>query len=112
MRHVGSSLGISIVTVLLARNIQISHADMVSSMDPTVTAAVGSGAIQALGGDTAGMILGFIDSQITRQAAMVAYVDDFYLLFWGTLLAMPIILFMKPPRKPAPGDEDMHLAIE
>ena len=111
MRNVGSSLGISAVTVILARNMQISHADIVSSMDPTVTAAIGSGAIQALGGDTAGMVLGFINSEITRQAAMVAYIDDFYLLFWGTLVAMPIILLMKPPRKRT-GEEDMHLAIE
>lgn len=112
MRNVGSSLGISMVVVLLARNIQVSHSDIVSRMDPSITAAVGSGAVQALGGEIGGMVLSFIDGEVNRQAAMVSYIDDFYLLFWGTLAAMPIILLMRPPKKRAPGEEEMHLAIE
>ena len=111
MRNLGSSIGISIVTVVLARNLQISHADIVTHMDPAVTAAVGSGAVQSLGGDTGGMILGMINNEITRQAGMVAYVDDFLLLMWGTLASMPLVLFMRrPKRQPVP--EELHLAVE
>ena len=111
MRNVGSSLGISIVTVLLARNLQVSHADMVSSLDPAVGAAVGSGAVQSLGGDVGALILGSIDNEITRQAAMVSYVDDFYLLMWGSIVAIPLVMLMRSPKR-AQGDEDVHVAIE
>ncbi len=112
MRNVGSSLGISMVTVMLARNMQISHADMVSSLDPGVSAAIGSGAIQSLGGDAGAAVLGTVDAMISRQAAMVAYIDDFYLLMWGTLIAIPLVMFMRAPKRPKPGDEEVHLAIE
>ncbi len=111
MRNVGSSLGISVVTVMLARNIQISHADMVSTMSAAVTAAVGSGAVQSLGGDTGGAILAMVNGEITRQAAMVAYIDDFYLLMWGTIVAIPLVFLMKPNQRNAPTEE-LHLAIE
>jgi DHA2 family multidrug resistance protein len=43
---------------------------------------------------------------------MIAYIDDFYLLMWGTIVSIPIILLMRPPRRPKPGDEEVHLAIE
>jgi DHA2 family multidrug resistance protein len=46
-----------------------------------------------------------LNEEITRQATMVAYVDDFKLLVILALICMPLILLMRQPRKrPALGE--------
>lgn len=94
-RAVGSSFGISLVTVALARNTQISHSDLASH----VTSASGNGMIdfstierfQSAGE----MAMVMINAEISRQAAMVAYIDDFYMMFWLSLASLPLVLLMK-----------------
>lgn len=100
MRSLGASAGISWMTVLLARNIQTAHADLGSN----ITAATGSlvdvstiDRFQALG-DTA---ISLIDAEVNRQAAMIAYVNDFWLMMWITLAAAPLTLLMRRNRAPA-----------
>jgi DHA2 family multidrug resistance protein len=99
-RSLGASAGIAWMTVLLARNIQTAHADLGSN----ITAATGSivdfsttDRFQALG-DTA---MTLIDAEVNRQAAMIAYVDDFWLMMWITLAAAPLALMMRRNRAPA-----------
>ncbi|MBI1401893.1 MAG: DHA2 family efflux MFS transporter permease subunit [Porphyrobacter sp.] len=99
-RSLGASAGISWMTVLLARNIQTAHADLGSH----VTAATGNivdfsttDRFQALG-DTA---MTLVNAEITRQAAMIAYIDDFWLMMWITLAAAPLAFLMRKNRRPA-----------
>ncbi len=99
-RSLGASAGIAWMTVLLARNIQTSHADLATH----VTGANGStidvstmDRFQALG-DTAMTV---IDAEVNRQAAMIAYVDDFWLMMWITLAAAPLALLMRKNVGPA-----------
>ncbi len=99
-RSLGASAGISLMTVLLARNIQTSHADLGAH----VTAATGSildfstvDRFQALG-DTAMVLL---DAEVNRQAAMIAYLDDFWLMMWITLAAAPFAFLMRKNTEPA-----------
>jgi DHA2 family multidrug resistance protein len=42
---------------------------------------------------------------------MVAYVDDFRLMFVITIACMPMLLFMRKPRRAA-GAEPIHAAAE
>jgi DHA2 family multidrug resistance protein len=99
-RSLGASAGIAWMTVLLARNIQTAHADLGSN----ITAATGSlvdvstiDRYQVLG-DTA---LTLIDAEVNRQAAMIAYVDDFWAMMWITLAVAPLALLMRKTRAPA-----------
>ncbi len=101
-RSLGASAGIAWMTVLLARNIQTSHADL----GQHVTAATGSvvdfstiDRFQALG-DTA---MTLIDAEVNRQAAMIAYVDDFWLMMWITLAAAPLAFLMRGNKGRAAG---------
>ena len=77
MRNLGSSVGISIVTALLSQNTQINHATLAGpdAVQPALPAppALGPGA-SATGRPRA------LDAEITRQAAMIAYLDDFKLM--------------------------------
>ncbi len=99
-RSLGASAGISLMTVLLARNIQTSHADLSAH----VTAATGHildfstvDRFQALG-DTAMVLL---DAEVNRQSAMIAYLDDFWLMMWITLAAAPFAFLMRKNTQPA-----------
>jgi DHA2 family multidrug resistance protein len=46
-----------------------------------------------------------VDAEVTRQAAMVAYIDDFYMMMWMSLAAIPMVLLMRKNsgRAPAAG---------
>lgn len=99
-RSLGASAGIAWMTVLLARNIQTSHEELGSN----ITAATGNivdfsatNRFQALG-DTA---MTLMDAEVNRQAAMIAYIDDFWLMMWITLAAAPLALLMRRNAQPA-----------
>jgi DHA2 family multidrug resistance protein len=93
-RSVGSSIGISIMTALYARNIQISHADLSAHISGNLAGVLNSAAVKSLHpvSDAAAY---FVDAEINRQAAMIAYIDDFYLMMWFSLATLPLILLMK-----------------
>jgi DHA2 family multidrug resistance protein len=99
-RSLGASAGISWMTVLLARNIQTAHADLGSHVTAATTSIIDFSAtdrFQVLG-DAAAILL---DAEVNRQAAMIAYVDDFWLMMWITLAAAPLALLMRKNSRPA-----------
>ncbi|MSO55114.1 MAG: DHA2 family efflux MFS transporter permease subunit [Rhodospirillales bacterium] len=105
MRNLGSSLGVSVVMSLLARNIQINHA----SITETVTPFIGTQAGRPLPPlwDPATLAgLHALNDEITRQAAAIAYVNDFVLMMWMTILAIPLIALLRPPPRHVPGGGD------
>jgi DHA2 family multidrug resistance protein len=105
-RNLGSSIGISIVETLLTRNTQIVHATLAAHVTPF------SPLIRAQGpGLTAGHGLSALNAEVTRQAAMIAYDDDFKLMMWMTIAAIPLALLL---RKGAPrrGDTAAEAAAE
>ena len=36
-----------------------------------------------------------VNAEVTRQAAMVAYIDDFYLMMWLSFAAVPLVFLMR-----------------
>jgi DHA2 family multidrug resistance protein len=42
-----------------------------------------------------------IDGMVMQQAAMIAYLDDFKLMFWITLAAVPLLFLLRYRRSPA-----------
>jgi DHA2 family multidrug resistance protein len=101
LRSLGASIGISVVTTLLGTNIQTSHQDLAAHVTNSSVTLLDPSTADRFGvvGDTA---LAMIDAEINRQAAMVAYIDDFWAMMWVTLLAVPLVLLLRPPRPGAP----------
>lgn len=97
MRSIGQSAGISMVTVFLARNIQTSHADLVQHVTEKTVAGFNPSQLDRFGGaaDTAASL---VDAMINKQAAMIAYIDDFYLMAWISVLVLPFVLLLRRPR--------------
>lgn len=98
-RSLGASVGISMMAVLLARNIQISHQDLAGDITSSTGDIIDFSAIEQyqVVGDAA---VRLVDLEINRQAAMIAYLNDFYLIMWLTLLVAPLAFLIKPVALP------------
>ncbi|HEY4065852.1 MAG TPA: MDR family MFS transporter [Burkholderiaceae bacterium] len=97
VRNIGSSIGISLVQTLLVRNTQIAH----SSLAEKVTS--GQLALQGLPGSAgfgaqASAGLEMLNGEVTRQASMIAYVDDFILMLYLTLAMIPLLALIRPAK--------------
>ena len=101
-RNIGGSVGISIVTAALTRNLQIAHADIGAHVTDG-NAPMALGAITQQLGLPAQAGLALIDAEVNRQAAFIAYLDDFKLMMWVTFAAIPLVLLLKPPKLGAGG---------
>ncbi len=108
-RNIGGSIGISIVTTLLARNLQVAHADMVSHVTDQVLPTITQGVVAQLG-LPASSALALADAEITRQAAFIAYLDDFWIMQWITFASIPLVLLLRPAKPAAPGEPKMAMA--
>jgi DHA2 family multidrug resistance protein len=110
MRNIGSAIGIAVAQVLLVRNTQIAHAGLIERLGATNPNLVASPLGSAYGlPDPAGVAA--LNAEITRQAAMIAYVDDFLFMLILTLIVIPVLLLMRPPRAAAPKGAE-HVGLE
>ncbi len=107
IRNIGSSVGIALVQTLLVRNTQIAHESLVSQVNP---GAMNDGWLRLFRVDPTGA-LAALNEEVTRQAAMIAYLDDYKLMLILTLLVIPLILLIKPPGQGKPVEVD-HAALE
>ncbi len=93
VRNIGSSIGISIVTLMLTRNLQINHSVLgaeISPFNPNFTNAL-PGAARSL------VTMSQVEGLVTVQALMISYINDFKLMMIVTLCAMPLALLLKKP---------------
>src|SRR3989338_8200595 len=92
VRNIGSSIGISVVSVMLTRNVQINHAELgaaISTYNPNTVDA-----LQSMGRSP--LTLQIMDGLVNQQALMIGYINDFKLMMIVTLAALP-------PPPPPPG---------
>ncbi|MFC5068405.1 DHA2 family efflux MFS transporter permease subunit [Flaviflagellibacter deserti] len=109
VRNIGSAVGISVVTFLLTRNSSELHAELGASINPF------RASIQMLAGTpldpSTDLGRQIVDGMVNREAAIIAYADDFRLMMFIALAATPLLLFMKRPPKAQPG-EASHAALD
>ena len=93
-RNIGGSVGISIVSAQLVRMTQVAHADMASSITEQTIPTVDPTLLQTIApqGSTA---LAVINAEVTRQALVIAYLDDFKLMLLVTFAVLPLLLLMR-----------------
>ncbi|MGC1386281.1 MAG: DHA2 family efflux MFS transporter permease subunit [Candidatus Acidiferrales bacterium] len=102
-RNVGGSVGISLVTTMLSRRSQVHQADLTHSLNngnPQLQAALaamtrifisrGSSPSEA-----AHQAQGMIAAQLGRQATMLAYIDNFWMLAIAIGAMIPLVFLMK-----------------
>jgi MFS transporter, DHA2 family, multidrug resistance protein len=101
MRNLGGSVGISILVANLAENTQVVHSRLVEGLrldnplaQPPYVASPFS--LSAPNGIAA------LNAEVTRQAAMVAYIDDFKLIMLIALGCLLLLLLLRDARRKLP----------
>jgi DHA2 family multidrug resistance protein len=102
MRMLGGSVGISILEVQLAQNTQIVHSRLVEGLRPDNPLLQGhllphNFSLTAPSGVAA------LNAEVTRQASMIGYINDFKLMMLVILLSLPLLLFIKGAKRAAPA---------
>ena len=105
IRNVGGAIGISALQVLLISNMQVARAGLtqhVRADNPLMQQAMPGGPGGPFPGSPGGPGgpfpgLGAVNATITQHAAMIAYVDDYWLMAILTLLMLPILLLLRKP---------------
>lgn len=108
-RNIGSAIGVSATSTLLASSFQTVHSQLAEQITPFN---------RALQSGTQGMFMGPMtpfglqgaEAQIQYHAYVSAYANDFLLMFWTCLPLLPLLFFMRKPR--AQKSDVTELALE
>jgi MFS transporter, DHA2 family, multidrug resistance protein len=101
VRNIGSSIGISAVTLLLTRNMQINHAELTAFLNPY------NPNLRALippGTPVSAAMYQQLDGMVNIQSLMIGYIDDFRAMMLVTLCALPLALLLRRPAPPSGSD--------
>lgn len=98
LRNIGSSIGISIVMTKLAQNSQINHAAYANFITPfnlnlQHANELGIFSLNSVNG------LATLNAEVSRQAVVLAYLQDFRFMMWLVLSALPLLFLLKAPLK-------------
>ena len=99
-RSVGGSIGISVVTALLAKNIQTQH-EVLGAHLPDPGLLANDPLAASLTGSSTDTVLAIANGFVNQQASMVAYLDDFKLMMILTACSLPLVLLLRRPKGPA-----------
>ena len=97
LRNLGGSIGISVVVSRLSENLQANHAAFVNYIQPFnlgLRAATEQGLLSL--GTPAGLAL--LEGMVTREAAMLSYLQDFRFMMWMSLVSFPFVFLLRSPR--------------
>jgi DHA2 family multidrug resistance protein len=100
LRNLGSAIGISVTSALLEVSTQVNHADISSAVTPFNRALAGGAPLQYWNPLRPEGVAA-LDSVINRQGIIIAYSNDFKLLFLLTALTLPLVLLIRTPAKQA-----------
>ena len=104
-RNIGGSVGISVVTVLLASSLQTNHEELAARL-PDMGTLGNDPLVTSLTGGVTDTLVAIADGLVNQQAAMIAYLNDFKLMMMLTACALPLVLILKRPRSAAPMKAD------
>ncbi len=110
MRNLGSSIGISIVTTLVDRNTQVNHATIGAALSP-FNRALQQPPFAELYSPHAARGVALLNAEVTRQAAMIGYIDDFKLMMVLTIVVAPLVLLMAAPAQGGRKGGEKEMAV-
>jgi DHA2 family multidrug resistance protein len=113
-RNIGGSVGISFVTTMLDRRTQKHLADLMSHVTAANVhfQAMVRGIAQSLvahgtnPADAQKQAYGVVENMVQRQATLLAYIDNFYVLGFVILAMVPMVFLMK--RTKSSGEMAVH----
>ena len=110
LRNMGSAVGVSLCSALLARNVQVNHAELAAGITPFNPALHGAGAVAHMMSPGTARGAAMLDGMINQQAAVIAYLDDFKAMMVVSAPTVLLLLLMRRPAVAAKADPD-HAAV-
>src|SRR6202048_3995460 len=98
MRNIGASIGISMMSYLLVRNSATEQAALVEHITPYRQVVRDFAHHLSLATFSGRAVLA---QTVTAQAEAVAFIDNFKLMMFVSLLAIPLVLLVQPPHRSA-----------
>src|SRR5690242_13788633 len=108
VRNIGSSIGISMVIAQLTSETTVMHARLVEDVTP-FNNALQMPDVHRLLDITTETGRAMLDAIVTQQASLIAYLNDFKLLMYLTLIVIPLIFIIGRSRQamaPSGGGHD------
>jgi DHA2 family multidrug resistance protein len=96
MRNVGSAIGVSITTTMLASSIQTMHAQLASHINP-FNRALSVNAPSMMWNPKMPFGVAQLDSIVQYNAQIIAYANDFLFMFFISLPALLVLFLMRRP---------------
>jgi DHA2 family multidrug resistance protein len=94
LRNLGGSVGIAVLVAMVSQNIQANRSDLAGYINPfNLNLPSMQGAASTLA---------MWDAELTRQATLIAYLNDFRAMTWFMLATLPMLLLLRRPAPP-PG---------
>jgi DHA2 family multidrug resistance protein len=109
IRNIGSSVGISMVIANLTDKTTEMHARLAESVTPFNDALQMPDVASHIDVHSA-MGRALLDVIVTKQAAMIAYINDYWLLMVLTLAMIPLILIIGKSKQ-TPSETDLEDAV-
>jgi DHA2 family multidrug resistance protein len=107
LRNIGSSIGISVVIANLTSGTTRMHAYLSEYVTP-FNDALKMPDVAAVLNMTTDAGRAMMDAIVSQQAVIIAYANDYKLLMWLTLAAVPLVLIIRSVRVKPSADEPMH----
>jgi DHA2 family multidrug resistance protein len=111
LRNVGSAIGVSVTSALLDHQSQYEHAVLSQYVTPFSRNLQAGGAASKLLDPASPQGASMLNSLINTQAQIIAYIDDYKLLFLTTIPSVLCLLLMrgpphasKPQARPQPAE--------
>jgi MFS transporter, DHA2 family, multidrug resistance protein len=101
MRNLGGSIGISVLIAILTENTQIVHSRLVEGLRPDNPLAHAPFLTTPFS-LTSPTGIAALNHEVTRQAAMVAYINDYKLMMIIVLCSLPLLLLLNEKPIPVP----------
>ena len=114
LRNVGSAIGISVTSALLDHMTIYEHANLMAYITPFSRVLQAGGAVSQYWNPATKSGAAQLDSLVTTQAQIIAYMDDYKFMFLATLPAALCLLLMRGPKGPAatPGPHQAGAALD
>jgi DHA2 family multidrug resistance protein len=98
LRNVGGSIGVAMLITLLTRNTRENRATLLEQVTPYNELFRWQSMPEQWNPDQLGS-LALLEAEVTKQAALIAYINDFKLVFFITIATIPLILLMRRPTR-------------
>jgi DHA2 family multidrug resistance protein len=102
MRNIGGSVGVSIVEAMFVENTQVIHSRLsehIRADNPLAQAPM----LAAPYSLTNPHGVAALNAEVTRQAQMIAYIDNFYFMAVVILATLPLLLLLRRPSRLGKG---------